>query len=52
MFPKSSIATSRRTRTDFVAMRFAPVERLIVTIAGRSAGVIPTATAREKSTRR
>jgi len=50
MFPKSSMATRRRTRTDLVAIRFAPVERLIVTMAGSSSGVMPTATASENRT--
>ena len=41
--------TSRLTSTDWRAMRRAPVERLTVTIAGKSCGVSPTAIASEKS---
>ena len=41
MLPRSSIATSRLTITFFSARRFAPVERLTVTIAGSSCGVRP-----------
>jgi hypothetical protein len=37
------MATSRLTRTLRCASRRAPVERLTVSIAGRSCGVIPTA---------
>ena len=50
MLPKSSIATNRRTKTPRCAIRFAPTARLIVTIAGSSSGVSPTAIARENST--
>ena len=43
--------TSRLTTTLRSASRLAPVERLIVTIAGSSCGVRPTAIARAKSSR-
>ena len=43
-------ATSRLTTTERAASRLAPVERLTVTIAGRSCGVRPTAIARAKRT--
>ena len=42
--------TSRLTTTLHSASRFAPVERLIVTIAGSSWGVRPTAMARANRT--
>jgi hypothetical protein len=49
MFPRSSILTRRFTTTSLFASRRAPVDRLTVTIAGRSCGVRPTAIARAKS---
>ena len=49
MSPRSSIQTSRLTRTPFRARRRDPVARLVVTTAGRSCGVIPTAMASENS---
>ena len=48
MLPRSSMATSRLTRTFFAASAFDPDERLTVTMAGIISGAIPTAIAREK----
>ena len=50
MSPRSSMLTSRFTRTLCAANRCAPVARLVDTTAGSSCGVIPTAIASEKST--
>ena len=41
--------TSRLTMTDFRASLRAPIDRLIVTIAGSSCGVSPIAIARANS---
>ncbi len=49
MLPRSSMLTSRFTSTLRCARRRDPVERLTVTIAGRSCGVSPIAIASEKS---
>ncbi|VVB89993.1 Uncharacterised protein [uncultured archaeon] len=48
MLPKFSIQARRLTITFCDAMRFAPCERFTLIIAGRSCGVRPTASAREK----
>ena len=50
MSPRSSMHTRRLTRTPWRARRRDPVARLVVTTAGRSCGVIPTAIARENRT--
>jgi hypothetical protein len=49
MAPKSSIASSRLTITCSAAIRRAPVDRLMLTTAGSSCGVSPTASASENS---
>ena len=49
MLPRSSMATSRFTRTFFAARAFEPAERLTVTMAGIISGAMPTAMASEKS---
>jgi hypothetical protein len=49
MLPRSSIATSRLTITERSARRREPMAKLIVTIAGSSSGVRPTAIARTNS---
>lgn len=49
MAPKSSMASSRLTMTFSAAIRRAPVDRLMLTMAGSSCGVSPTASASENS---
>ena len=49
MLPRSSMATSRLTRTFFAARAFDPAERLTVTMAGIISGAMPTAMASENS---
>ena len=49
MSPRSSIATRRLTSTFAAASRREPAARAVVTTAGSSCGVIPTAIARAKS---
>ena len=49
MSPRSSMHTRRLTRTPWWARRRDPVARLVVTTAGSSCGVIPTAIASENS---
>ncbi len=50
MSPRSSIHTNRFTRTLSRANRREPVARLVLTTAGSSCGVIPTAIAKANST--
>src|SRR5487761_1967522 len=45
MFPRSSIATRRLTRTFFAARALEPVARLTVTMAGIISGAMPTSKA-------
>ncbi len=49
MLPRSSIVTSRFTSTRRSARRREPVDRLTLTMAGSSWGVIPIAIASENS---
>ena len=49
MSPRSSMQTRRLTRTLRRASRRVPTARLVLTTAGRSWGVMPTAMASEKS---
>ena len=50
MSPRSSMHTSRLTKTLSRASRLDPEARLVPTTAGSSCGVIPTAIARPNST--
>ena len=49
MLPRFSIEFSRRTITPSFAMRLAPCDRVMLTMAGSSSGVRPTASARANS---
>ena len=49
MLPRFSIEFSRRTITPSLAMRLAPCERVMLTMAGSSSGVSPTASASANS---
>ena len=49
MLPRFSIEFSRRTITPSLAMRLAPCDSVMLTMAGSSSGVRPTASARANS---
>ena len=49
MLPRFSMALSRRTITPRLAMRLAPCDSVMLTMAGSSSGARPTASARANS---